>query len=133
MTTRASRTGAFLAGAFIGSLTGAAVALLYAPRSGEETRTVIKEKSIELKDKAVASGEELRHRAEDAAEQARHRIEETAQATRKRAEEMQARGQSFIDEQRGRIKSAIESARKPHEVTEPALAENGVEEPTPAG
>lgn len=44
--------GSFLVGFIVGGLTGAAVALLMAPQSGEETRTVIKEKAIELKDKA---------------------------------------------------------------------------------
>lgn len=39
-------------GVIIGFLAGATVALLYAPKSGVETREIIKEKAIELKDKA---------------------------------------------------------------------------------
>ena len=38
--------GAFLVGFIVGGLTGAVVALLFAPHSGEETRAVIKERSI---------------------------------------------------------------------------------------
>ena len=45
--------GAFLVGFLVGGLTGAVVALLYAPNSGEETRAVIKDKAIELKDKTT--------------------------------------------------------------------------------
>ena len=36
--------GAFLIGFIVGGLTGAAVALLFAPQSGEETRELIHEK-----------------------------------------------------------------------------------------
>lgn len=42
--------GTFLVGFLVGGLTGAVVALLYAPQSGEKTRAVIKEKAIELVD-----------------------------------------------------------------------------------
>ena len=44
--------GAFLVGFVVGGLTGAVVALLFAPQSGDETRALIKDKSIELRDKA---------------------------------------------------------------------------------
>ncbi len=104
--------GSFLAGTLVGGLIGAAVALLYAPRSGEETRTVIREKSVELKDKAVERGEEIVHRAEEVASQTKERLEATAQATRERAAELQTRGQSFLDEQRERITHAVEAGRK---------------------
>ena len=42
--------GAFLVGFIVGGLTGAVVSLLFAPQSGEETRALIKDKSIELRD-----------------------------------------------------------------------------------
>lgn len=134
---RSSRkAGAFMTGAIFGSLVGAAVALLYAPQSGEETRTVIKDKSIEIKDRAVESGEELRQKAEEAASQARTRLDETTAATKERATAWQQRGQAFIEEQRTRFRSAIEAGRsslsKP--VEEDAGngvkdTENGVEAP----
>ena len=56
--------GAFLVGFFVGGITGAVVSLLLAPQSGEETRTVIKEKAIELKDKTATTAEETYHKAE---------------------------------------------------------------------
>ena len=49
--------GAFLIGFVVGGLTGAVVSLLMAPQSGEETRTAIKEKTIELRDKAAEQAE----------------------------------------------------------------------------
>ena len=45
--------GAFLIGFLVGGITGAVVSLLYAPKSGDETRTVIKEKAIELKGRVL--------------------------------------------------------------------------------
>jgi gas vesicle protein len=57
--------GSFLVGFVVGGLTGAVVALLFAPQSGEETRTVIKEKSIELRDKASQTSEETLARAKN--------------------------------------------------------------------
>jgi gas vesicle protein len=50
--------GAFLVGFLVGALSGAVVALLFAPQSGEETRALIGERSIELRDKAVETGKE---------------------------------------------------------------------------
>ena len=65
--------GAFLVGFIVGGLTGAVVALLFAPQSGEETRALIKDKSIELRDKAQVSAEEAYARAEQLATDARRR------------------------------------------------------------
>ena len=77
--------GAFLAGFVIGGLVGAAVALLTTPQSGEETRTLIHDKSIELKDKAVERAETARVKAEAAAAEARARADEIAHMAKERA------------------------------------------------
>jgi gas vesicle protein len=53
------KTGAFIIGCIVGGLTGAIVTLLFVPQSGEETSTVIKEKYIELRDKARSSVDEI--------------------------------------------------------------------------
>ena len=47
--------GGFLAVFAIGALAGAGIALLYAPRSGEETRELIAAKGRDLKDKATGA------------------------------------------------------------------------------
>ncbi|MFK7802241.1 MAG: YtxH domain-containing protein [Anaerolineae bacterium] len=46
-----SSFGAFLAGFIIGGLVGAAVALILAPQSGEETRTQFAERSVDWRDR----------------------------------------------------------------------------------
>ncbi|GAB4541514.1 MAG: hypothetical protein Fur002_10060 [Anaerolineales bacterium] len=107
--------GAFLVGFVVGGLTGAVVALLFAPQSGEETRAIIKDKSIELRDKAQVTAEEAYHRAEEAAQAARVRAEQLAGEARARAAELsseaRARAEQLAGEVRERSKSAIEAVR----------------------
>ncbi|MEI6509829.1 MAG: YtxH domain-containing protein [bacterium] len=43
--------GGFFMGFILGGLIGAGLALLFAPKSGEETREYLKEKALELKEK----------------------------------------------------------------------------------
>jgi gas vesicle protein len=114
MSDRDGDLGAFLSGVIIGGLIGAAAALLLAPQSGEETRAIIKERSIELKDKAAETAEEARHRAEMAAIEARQRAEELAHTARERADEVVKRGQEVIDQQVERF------TKGPEEPTPPA-------------
>ena len=68
MSDRDDGLGAFIAGVFIGGIIGAATTLLLAPQSGEETRTYIKDKSIELKDKAAVTYEDYYARVGEFAE-----------------------------------------------------------------
>src|SRR5512147_2610281 len=76
--------GAFLVGFIVGGLSGAIVALLFAPQSGEETRAFINDKSIELRDKAQMTAKEALARAEAAAADARARADELAKQLRDR-------------------------------------------------
>jgi gas vesicle protein len=70
--------GVFAAGLLIGGLAAGAAALLFAPQSGEKTRELIKEKSIELRDQAQMTAEEAMARAEAIAADARARGDEFA-------------------------------------------------------
>lgn len=79
--------GAFLFGFIMGSITGAAVSLLLAPQSGEETRTVIKEKAIELKDKTAETAEETLHKAEKVAADATEKTKTFVKTTTDKAAE----------------------------------------------
>ena len=97
--------GAFLVGFIVGGLSGAVVALLFAPQSGEETRALIKDKSIELRDKAQQTAEEALARAEATAAEARARADELAR-------QLKERGQTVYEDVRERGKSAVEAARR---------------------
>lgn len=97
--------GAFLVGFIVGGLTGAVVSLLFAPQSGEETRALIKDKSIELRDKATVTAEQALAKAEAAAAEARARADELAH-------QLKARGESVVSEVKTRGKSALDAVRK---------------------
>lgn len=101
MSSERDEFGAFLVGFIVGGLTGAVVSLLFAPQSGEETRALIRDKSIELRDRAADTAEEALARAEAAAAEARTRAEELAKMARSRAEdlakEVRSRGESALD------------------------------------
>ena len=97
--------GAFLVGFIVGGLTGAVVSLLFAPQSGEETRALIKDKSIELRDKASVTAEQALEKAEAVAAEARARADELAK-------ELKSRGETVYAEVKTRGKSAIDSLRK---------------------
>lgn len=104
--------GAFVLGFVIGGLTGAIAALLMAPQSGQETRTLIKEKAIELRDKASDTVEEAYTRAEHAAIEARTRFDELAKLTKERAEELQRRGQVVLEQQKSKLEETLKAKRK---------------------
>jgi len=104
--------GAFLVGFVVGGLTGAVAALLFAPQSGEETRALIKDKSIELRDKAQLTAEETYARAEAAAKEARQRADELAGVARARATELGRKGQVMLEEQKAIVSGTYEGAKK---------------------
>ncbi|MFT3895840.1 MAG: YtxH domain-containing protein [Anaerolineales bacterium] len=111
--------GAFLVGFIVGGLTGAVVALLFAPQSGEETRALIKDKSIELRDKAQQTTEEALAQAERVAQEARARADELAKQVKERGTEVYStareRGQAIYEDVRERSKSAVDSISQEHQ------------------
>jgi gas vesicle protein len=82
----------FLAGFVFGGLVGAIAALIMAPQSGEETRLMIRDKSIELKDMATSTASEI------------------SRVSQEKATELQKQGQLILEEQKGRIAKAVDEA-----------------------
>ena len=50
----------FFSGLILGAVVGAAIALLYAPQSGPETRRLVKEKALEVKEKAAKAASKIK-------------------------------------------------------------------------
>jgi gas vesicle protein len=61
--------GKFAAGVILGALIGASLAILFAPKSGEETRKIIKKKAKEYFDKGKEMVENKKENAKEAVKQ----------------------------------------------------------------
>jgi gas vesicle protein len=109
MSDRNDSFGAFLAGLVLGGLAGGIVALLFAPQSGEETRTIIRDKAIELRDAASETYEETMSRAEKTANDAMKKAETVYNQAKTKASEVAKKGQVMLDEQKEKL------SRKPKE------------------
>lgn len=107
--------GAFLIGFVVGGITGAITALLFAPQAGEETRTMIRDKAIELRDQTSETVGESLAKAEKAAKDAVTQAEKLLDEAKKRASELAEKGQVLLDESKERVSKAVpkRSAKKP--------------------
>lgn len=70
-----------------GMAVGAAIALLLAPRSGKETRSMISEKGTEFRDKAVDIAHDTRDRAQNVIHEAQNKITEKVKGSVKTHQE----------------------------------------------
>jgi gas vesicle protein len=90
--------GSFLLGFIIGGLTGAVTALLVAPQSGDVTRTEIKNRAIEIRERATETVDDVYAQAEAAAAEARARFEDLAVVAKSRADEIQQRSKVLVEQ-----------------------------------
>jgi gas vesicle protein len=97
--------GSFLVGFVIGGLTGAAVALLLTPQSGEETRTMIKEK-------AVDTYEDVADKAEAFTADAKVKVGELAKEAKATAGELTSKGQVVLEQQKAKVTEIARKVRK---------------------
>jgi gas vesicle protein len=84
-----SKVSYFLVGLGVGALLG----ILFAPKSGEETREYLREKAEEGRDYAQRKARELRERAE----------------------EMVERGKEFVGEQKENISAALDAGKSAYQ------------------
>jgi gas vesicle protein len=84
----------FVAGFILGGLLGTALALLFAPRSGDETRQQL-----------TSSAEQLRERA-------RGRADDLLDRVRTGAQDLSQRGKAALDDSLGRLREAVERGRE---------------------
>lgn len=103
--TESKHTGDFLVGLIVGSLVGAAAALLFAPQSGEETRAKIREKGIELQDRADELSSEARQRSADLQAQAK----EKAVVIQAKVKQVVVEGRSAASQQKEELLTGLEA------------------------
>jgi gas vesicle protein len=76
METRKFHPGNFLKGILLGSILAAGIALLTAPRSGVETRQMLREKSEQLQEDVAQSIEKVREQVETVISDTRQQAEQ---------------------------------------------------------
>lgn len=106
MTSYNNEGAAFFAGLVIGGLVGAALALLLAPQSGEETRAQIRDRSLEYKDRAEERILEARQRATEAG----HRAQEQIGVLQEKGKEALAKGKQTASEALEKGKQTVNQA-----------------------
>jgi gas vesicle protein len=97
--------GAFLIGFIIGGLTGAAIALIMAPQTGEETRAVLKDRAIELRDKAQETAQTVQEQVGSQADMVRSKASDLANKAKTSADDLRQRGQVMVEQQRSRLQN----------------------------
>jgi gas vesicle protein len=91
-------------GLLIGGLIGAATALLMAPRSGEETRTEIRNKAVEYRDRT-------KDVLNETVTQAKSKATHLKEGVMEEADELRHRGKQVADQQLERVSNAAEAGR----------------------
>ena len=94
-----------LAGMLVGSLAGALTMLLLAPQSGKDTRMQIKDRSIELRDRATMI-------MEDTVAQLRVNRDKITMGGREKAKELLHKGQELVAEQLERVSESALAMEK---------------------
>ena len=66
----------FLVGFIVGTVVGVAIGFLYAPKSGKETRALLKEKATEVKEKASEMTGRVKEAAVEAGRTVKQKLSE---------------------------------------------------------
>lgn len=111
-----NKSGDFIAGIVIGGLIGAAIGILYAPKSGKETREDLGRKADELLTKAKEEYETAVEKSRKIYEETVQRLKSMEKTAREKAEKVEEKidayaeqGKETIQEGKSRLKKAIEA------------------------
>jgi gas vesicle protein len=94
-----------LGGFLVGSLIGVATALLFAPRSGEETRAEIRDRAVDLRDRTTDT-------VRDSVSQARSRAYELKDTVVEKAEGLKDRGKQTLSRKLDDASQAIDNGKQ---------------------
>lgn len=101
----------FLSGLLVGGAVGYTIALLNAPRPGEETRQMLNEKSRELRNKAVETVQSTVDKTGKLVEEGRECVGMTVEDTRNRVQnrviDMKDRGETVVTDARVQVSEKL--------------------------
>lgn len=92
-------------GLVVGGVVGAATALLFAPRPGQEVRSELRDKAIDLRDRTSET-------VKGTVSQARTKASELKDTVVDKAGELKERGQTTINKQLDRVSRAADNGKK---------------------
>jgi gas vesicle protein len=108
--------GNFFKGLLMGGIIGAAFALLYAPKSGKETREDLGKKADELVNKAKEEYDSALDKSKKTYSSAVERLKELETIAKKKVEEVEdqiqdlsSKGKETVEESKSRLKKAIDA------------------------
>ena len=94
-----------LGGFLVGSVIGVATALLFAPRSGEETRSEIRDRAVELRDRTTET-------VKDTVSQAKSKAYELKDTVVEKTEELKQRGKNTVSRKLDDVSEAAETGKQ---------------------
>jgi gas vesicle protein len=110
------RSGDFWKGLFIGGLIGAALGVLYAPKSGKETREDLARKTDDLIARAKEDYEQTLEKSRKAYESAVRRLKEAEVSAKEKIDEVEGKlseltdkGKESLQDGKNRFKRALEA------------------------
>ncbi|NIS38217.1 YtxH domain-containing protein, partial [Candidatus Saccharibacteria bacterium] len=113
------RTFDLITGMIIGGAIGAITALLYAPKSGRETREEVGEKVEDIYGRAKEEYDDTLKKARQSYEKTVSRIKDFETDAKQKAEEVEGmmddlvgKGKESVEQSKGRLREAIDSARR---------------------
>lgn len=97
---------------FTGLLLGAGVALILAPRSGEETRALIADRARRMRDAAEEGLDDLQDVIEDGYGRAKANVEERLDTARRSIDQKRRGARAAVDAGRSAVRSAREELER---------------------
>ncbi|HIJ79976.1 MAG: YtxH domain-containing protein [Desulfobulbaceae bacterium] len=116
-----SSSGAAVLSFLAGTVVGAAIALLTAPRSGQQTREMLSGYGEDLVDKMDNLPAGVREYGETAIERSKNMIEHGKNLIN-RGTELASQGKEFLDEKKEALSEAIEAGKRAMEEERKALS-----------
>jgi gas vesicle protein len=98
-----------LGGFLVGSVIGVATALLFAPRSGEETRAEIRDRAVDLRDRTSETVKDTVSQARTKAYEIKDTVTDTV---REKADELKQRGKHVVGRKLDEVSDAAETGKK---------------------
>ncbi len=89
----------------VGSLIGAGLALLMAPQSGAETRSMLADNASDMKDKAVGALEDTRDKANKT-------VDDVSKKTKGKAAELKDKVKSQVSDKQDQLNDQVKAAKK---------------------